>query len=190
MDEIDFLRLPRILNSPLAARWAFPQRPSILAAAPIILEGGEFQIHPDPSTAPERAWRPIIAIRIGSASWPDQRCAIAGDIIDFAALSPAADRVIGLFYGTADVIGNPPDELFAAARGVPWIHIRRTPADWLNDLCGAVLVRPIQDSTRFLRQFATVIVDEISHGTAIERALRRAYTGPEVRLATTSRAVA
>lgn len=183
MNEFEFFQLPRIWESPLSERWTLPPRPAIVGAAPIILDGGQFQLHPDPSTAPERAWRPIVAIRIGSPSWPDDHCATAGEIVDFAALSPAADRVIATLYGYADVMGHPPNELFTAARiGRTDIYLRTAPSNWLKDLRGAVLVRPVHQSILFLRQFETVIVDEIDYGTMIERALRRAYRGPQVRV--------
>ncbi len=184
MDERDFLDLPLITDSPLASVWHLPIRPTIVRAAPIVLDGGEFQLHPDPARAPQLAWLPIATVRIGLPSWSDERCAIAGECVEFVALRPDATRVVATFNGYADVIGSPPDELFASARGGSILRLRRSPAPWLLDLQGAVLLRPAIDAAPFLRMFKTVICDDVPHGDAIDRALRRAYRGPEIRVAT------
>ena len=183
MDELDFLDLPLITQSPLAATWSLPLRPTILRAAPVVVDGLEFQIHPAANDAPHRAWRPVVAIRVGLPSWDDFRCAVAGEVIDYAALSPAADRVLATHDQLADVIGNPPDELFCDARGQRLIRLRRTPAAWLADLTGAVLVRSLAASTAFLRDFDAVVADDVKHGEAIQAALKRDYAGPSIRVA-------
>lgn len=182
MDDVEFYRLPRIWNSPLAARWTHHPRPSILACAPIVVDGLEFQLHPAGQSAPAKAWRPIVAIKTGLPSQPDFDAAITGEIVDYAALSPSADRVLATMYGIEDVIGHPPDELFSDARGVRSIRLRRSPSLWLDDLQGAVLVRSLSDSADFLRQFDVIVADDVSHGEAIQVALRRDYAGPSIRV--------
>ena len=190
MNERDFLDLPLVTASPLAANWHLPIRPTILRAAPIVADGGEFQLHPDPVRAHPAAWRPIIAVRVGLPSWSDERCAVAGEVVDFAALRPDAGRVSAAFNGYADVAGSPPDEVFASARGGSVLRLRRTPADWLADLQGAVLLRTLIDAAPFLRMFTRIVADDLPHGEAIDRALRRAYRGPEIHVATPSRKAA
>ncbi len=182
MDECDFLDLPLVTQSPLAGAWNLPLRPTIVRAAPITTSGTEFQIHPAFASAPPRAWRPIVAIRVGLPSWDDFKCAVAGEIIDFAALSPSADRVIATHDGLVDLIGNPPDELFSDARGLRSINLRSTPAIWIGDLTGAVLVRSLAASAAFLRQFDKIVCDDLRHAESLQSALRREYAGPSVRV--------
>lgn len=182
MNERDFLDLPLVTDSPLAANWHLPIRPTIIRAAPITVDGGEFQLHPDPARAHPLAWHPIAAVRIGLPSWSDEKCAVAGECVEFVALRPDASRVVAQFNHYADVIGTPPDELFASARGGSILRLRPSPAHWLTDLQGAVLLRPAIDAAPFIRTFRTVVCDDVRHGDQIDKALNRAYKGPEIRV--------
>ena len=182
MHERDFLDLPLITQSPLAANWHLPIRPTIIRAAPIMFDCGEFQLHPDPTSAHPGAWHPIAAVRVGLPSWDDERCAVAGECVEFAALRPDASRVVAQFNHYADVLGSPPDELFASARGASVLRLRRNPAAWLADLTGAVLLRPFPDAAPFVRTFQFVVCDDLRHGEVVDRALRRAYKGPQIRV--------
>jgi hypothetical protein len=156
------------------AAWCSPLG---VRVAPIVLEGDTFQLHPSPS-APAKAWRIIIAVRDAAPSWTEIERAVAGDIVDLAAISLNGDRVIATLTGTTDAIGV---SVFAPQ---PSIHLRPSPVDWLRGCRGAVLCRPVAQSAPFLRQFDTIITDTVAHGEVIQAALRRAYQGPMLKVAT------
>lgn len=176
MPDTTFHALRAVANSPLRdcpiAVWCHPL---LVRAAPIVLEHGIFQIHPGP--AREGAWRPVMAIRDGFPSWSDQERAIGGDIIDLAAISLNGDRVIGTLLGLADAIGSPQSEPSRS------IHLRGSPAAWLRGCDGAVLTRSLAASADWLRQFDVIVADTPAHGEGVQAALRRAYRGPDIRVA-------
>lgn len=169
--------LRAVSRSPLAgvpfAAWCGPLG---VRAAPIVLEGDTFQLHPNPS-APAKAWRIIIAVRDAAPSWSEFERAVAGDIVDLAAISLNGDRVIATLTGTTDAIG------VSVFDPQPSIHLRPSPVDWLRGCRGAVLCRPVAQSIDFLRTFATIVTDTPEHGEAIQSALRRAYRGPDIKVA-------
>lgn len=173
-----------VSQSPLArvpfAAWCSPLG---VRAAPIVLDGDTFQLHPSPS-APAKAWRIIIAVRDAAPSWTEFERAVAGDIVDLAAISLNGDRVIATMTGCTDAIG------VSAFDPQPSIHLRASPVDWLRGCHGAVLCRPVAQSIDFLRGFQAIITDTVAHGEAVQAALRRAYHGPDIKVASPMRVAA
>jgi hypothetical protein len=165
-----------VSGSPLAglpfAAWC---NPGIARAAPIVLDGDQFQIHPSPS-APAKAWRVTIAVRDAPPSWSEFERAVAGDIVDLAAISLTGDRVIATLTGCTDAIG------VSVFDPQPVLHLRASPVVWLRGCRGAVLCRPIAQSIDYLRGFDHIVADSIAQGAAIQAALRRAYRGPDIRV--------
>lgn len=175
MPHDTFHALPSLIASPISSiPIAAYCHPFIVRAAPIVAEHGIFQIHPIGHKAPARAWRPIIAIRDGFPSWTDLERAIAGDIIDLAAISLDGSKVIATLIGHANVIGSPQSE------NPESIYLRETPAAWLRGLGGAVLCQSPILSARFLRGFQTIVTDTVAYGETIQAALRRDYRGPAI----------
>jgi hypothetical protein len=169
--------LSTVAESPLAdLPYAKFCHPILARAAPIFVECGQFNIHPDPKP-PIKSWRVIVAAREAPPSWSEMERAIYGDVIDMAAISLSGDRVIASRTGWLNAIGV--DENFPP----DIIHVRATPLLWLRSVQGAFLCKPLAQCVPYLRQFDQIVTDTVEQGEAIQAALRRQYQGPKVRIA-------
>jgi hypothetical protein len=184
----------RVYSADLIAR-VFPTvtSPSVLALldgvltlAPVVDQGELFQLAPDlDKPAPVRAHRWLVAVR-GWAAWqvegePGETEAAAlrdalgaaaeplmgSDVRDIAACDATLSRVRAVLTADADALGTvDPD--------AP-LRLVQSPMAWLRGLAAGVLpLGTASQKQALLRaQRAPIICDDLAHGEAVQRFMRR-----------------
>lgn len=174
----------------------------LLRSAAIVTRKDEdgilFELHPRPEFAGPRNWCWILPVRSGGMPCPIdvadrfghppdlqlQRLwqMAYGDLVDLVAVSPDCRRVIGRYSGLAVVIGS--DQ---GAYGVDEDRVRlfRTVDSWLRGrMQGVVMVGTNDEACEWLRRWpGGVICDDLAHGKAIDRLMKKPFAGPPVLVA-------
>lgn len=176
----------------------------MLRAAPVVTRkdasGTLFELHPRPDLAGPRNWCWIMPVRGFAPGWSFELALAAGgdastehywhvacgELLDLIALSPDCTRILGRMVGDAPVIGWP-CEAYAQHDQDPEFKLRlyRSIDVWLrNCMQGVVAIGTNEELGRYLALFpGGVVCDDLAHGKAIDRLLRRPYAGPPVLVA-------
>ena len=107
---------------------------------------------------------------------------VSSEIVDLVGVSRDLKRVLGRLVGIVSVLGWPQQPGEAAEAPV---RLFRSVAAWLAARCaGAVLVGgPAENHGWLAGCDGGIVTDDIAHGQAIQKILRRPYEGPKVLVA-------
>lgn len=172
----------------------------LLRAAPVITRkddlGTLFELHPQPDLAGPRNWCWIMPVRDYCASFPADLVEAGdnpdhirslwhityGTLIDLVAITPDCARIVGRFTGAAGAIGYPqsPD-----MQDETRLRLCRDMRSWIKGgMRGVVLLGDQAEQIAFLDAWREGIVcDDLAHGKAIDKLLKRSYAGPPVLVA-------
>ncbi|MDD2794379.1 hypothetical protein [Acidocella sp.] len=183
---------------------------SLAVAAQVVVEKADdgaviWQLHPRPDEASQKSWVWLLAVRagysarklalLGTLDWQEWKNAVEDDpalecyanavfgpdIIDLVAYSLDFARCYGTLLRNTCVLGSPQHP---ADAGAP-VRVFRGVDAWFRAGCaGVVLLGDEEENIHWLRQCAGgIVTDDVAHGQALQKKLKRAYDGPQILVA-------